>query len=115
EPDYTLLPDYEEVELSCDGKDNNCNGFVDEHLVSEPANQQEGVCAGVNKVCDPVNGGWVEPDYSTLPHYEADETLCDDLDNDCDGVIDEPYGDGGTVVFTDLDGTTDLVKGDVCG
>jgi uncharacterized protein (TIGR03382 family) len=34
--------------------------------------------------------GWV-CDYGT--NYEADETLCDDLDNDCDGDTDEDCGE----------------------
>ncbi len=48
--------------------------------------RQDGVCAGSVQVC--VLGVWVEPDYAALPGYEAAETSCDDLDNDCDGTVD---------------------------
>ena len=58
--------------------------------------------------CDGVNG-WLEPDYSSiLVSYNEVDVLCDNQDNDCDGVIDE----GGVErcrdgVDNDCDGTVD--------
>jgi len=79
----------------CDGLDNDCNGEVDEGWpdLGLSCSVGEGVCesSGVYvcdadpsapAVCDAVAG---------TPQTE----LCDDLDNDCDGEIDEDWPDLG--------------------
>jgi|GEM_PF-1882442 len=53
-------------------------------------------------------------DYSQVTGYEADEVSCDEVDNDCDGVTDEPFTAGGTVTYTDDDGA-EKAKGASCG
>jgi hypothetical protein len=82
-------PFYEAVEMSCDGKDNDCNGIADDGLVKAcPLNA--GVCAGTQVSC--LGGAF--PQCATAVYqahsgaYEAYETLCDGLDNDCDGLVD---------------------------
>ena len=94
EPDYSSVTGFEAVEISCDGEDNDCDGVVDEaaDLTLHLADNQEGVCANSQKVCS--GEGWQEPDYATTigATYEATETLCDGLDNDCDGAVDEDEG-----------------------
>jgi len=83
-PDGSAAEDQAEA---CDGLDNNCDGDTDELVVGAPlASRTEGVCAGSAQVCS--GGSWVEPDYTTLNGYEASETSCDGLDNDCDGSED---------------------------
>ena len=72
----------------CNGLDDDLDGAPDEGLVGPPAAVNVGVCADNRQVCQ-GEAGWQEPDLADTPGYEADETLCDGLDNDCDGVPDE--------------------------
>ena len=110
EPDYTSLPNYEEIELTCDGLDNDCDGEIDEGLSAPDADLTLGVCLGATKVCD-GEAGWVEPDYGTYSDdYQIEEMWCDNLDNDCDGETDELFLEGGLISYTDLSGATGLGK-----
>ncbi len=80
----------------CDGKDNNCNGEDDEGLVGATCSKQRGVCHGTRKTCGGTTG-WTDcatGDYETHAaasnrQYQDQETLCDNVDNDCDGTVDE--------------------------
>jgi hypothetical protein len=72
----------------CDGLDNDCDGSVDNGLPAPPAAGRKGVCAGAVPLCA-GSAGWREPDYAALSNFQAEETICDGLDNDCDGTTDE--------------------------
>jgi len=93
EPNYFAIPSYEEAETKCDGLDNNCDGSADNHLNPVFSDKQKGVCKDSQKLCMGVNG-WQEPDFFNYSEeYERIETLCDGLDNDCNGIIDDGFPD----------------------
>ncbi|NOY91158.1 MAG: hypothetical protein GXP55_08095 [Deltaproteobacteria bacterium] len=74
---------------SCDGLDNDCDGTVDEGLVAPDCTLTVGVCAGSTQPCDGALGfkACTATDYGSS--YQATESMCDGVDNDCNGVIDE--------------------------
>ncbi len=69
------------IEESCDGVDNDCDGMTDEDQGTSPCGL--GICFHTVKscvqgkvvVCDPLEGAALE--------------VCDGVDNDCDGKVDE--------------------------
>ena len=88
---YDGVDEYEAVEISCDGLDNDCDGLVDEELDWK----EMGACKSLG-VCDsPLleveckgESGW-ECHYDSVGEdYQAVEFSCDGLDNDCDGNVD---------------------------
>ncbi|MDP6943816.1 MAG: hypothetical protein QF464_06660, partial [Myxococcota bacterium] len=84
--DYASLPNWEPVETSCDGLDNDCDGLTDS-ADSDLANalglceHQAGVCSGATRTLDLCVGGvWADCDgvqYGGL--YTPDSELA------CDG------------------------------
>ena len=84
----------------CDGLDNDCDGTPDEN---NPGGGQacltglQGICALGTTVCQ--NGGIV-----CNANQQAQQEICDGLDNDCDGTPDEGNPGGGQVCNTGQQG-----------
>jgi putative metal-binding protein len=99
---------------TCNGLDDDCDGTTDEALPPLCPNQL-GVCAGSSQTCGGASGWRACTAASYGASYEVAESVCDSLDNDCDGQVDEPFKAGGTVTLTDLDGTTGHFLNGPCG
>lgn len=93
--DASINPGETEV---CNGVDDDCDGQTDEGFTDE---SRQYICQ---------NNGYVWTNNGSNPNgcgndtnegspYEAIETSCDDIDNDCDGTVDEGC-DGGEAILS---------------
>ncbi len=73
----------------CDGLDNDCDGPVDEEYVSLPTTCGVGACFSTGVTSCPA--GVVEDSCTPGPPLSTDDTTCDSIDDDCDGVNDDDY------------------------
>ncbi|MBM4372537.1 MAG: putative metal-binding motif-containing protein, partial [Deltaproteobacteria bacterium] len=97
----------------CDGKDNNCNGQVDEGYADPDV---DGLASCVDP--DDDNDGVLDDEDcnpSNFNIYPGSVEACDSIDNDCDGKVDEGFPDldedgiaDCTDIDTDGDGDPDL-------
>lgn len=71
----------------CDGKDNDCDGEIDEGL-SRPCSTK---CGNGTQAC-------IQGDWSTCTAPQPTPEICDGKDNDCDGQIDNGAPCNGTCV-----------------
>ena len=95
---YLGVEGYEhEVETSCNGLDDDCDGQTDEDLTSDqgvalgqPCTGR-GACAGLTGavVCPPANLADEHPGALCSANLTDAEETCDGVDEDCDGQTDE--------------------------
>ena len=70
----------------CDGLDNDCDGVLDEAA----GLGEEQVCAtGLPGICAAGRGRCVGGAGNCVPDQQAADEICDEIDNDCDGRVDE--------------------------
>ena len=78
-----------DVDDTCNGLDDDCDGEVDEDYLPESSTCGVGPCANTGTTL--CVGGQVEPLCIPLAG-EAFDWDCDDIDDDCDGEVDEDHG-----------------------
>ncbi len=81
--EYSRVPDFEGIESSCDGVDNNCDGDTDEGLIAQECfiRNEYGKCPGLT-VCTIYEGVSCEG-----PQPMAE--ICNGVDDNCNGSTDE--------------------------
>jgi len=82
-----------EADVTCDGIDDDCDGQTDEDYVAEPTSCGIGACAASGHTSC-VNGKVVDSCTPLKPETE----ICDGIDNDCDGAVDEDFALGAECV-----------------
>ncbi len=87
-------------EILCDQRDNDCDGQVDEDSDRPEAPREGDECSMgtgaclVNSTYQCLDGAGSSPRCALAPLDPLDRELCDNIDNDCDGEVDETFDIG---------------------
>ena len=83
---------------TCNGIDDNCNGTIDENVsnIGQPCTSDVGAAAPGDGVCRTsgtyvCNGANASKCSAVKDLTQVGAELCDGLDNDCDGTVDETF------------------------
>jgi hypothetical protein len=74
----------------CNGLDDDCDGSADEDYTVIPTTCGTGECAGNTGQLECQGGAEIDT-CDPLAGAAADDSLCNGLDDDCDGSVDEDY------------------------
>ena len=92
----------------CDGVDNDCNNEIDDGVLStfyvDNDGDGFGISTGTVEACEAPEGfvpNASDCDDTAIDIYPGNVEVCDGMDNNCDGVIDEGVGD---TYYRDADG-----------
>ena len=115
--------DYEgSLEKTCDNKDNDCDGAVDEDFkfadwdgeaLSVGAPCGTGECKSGNVVCKAMAAQAKGKEMTCSTLIKSASEICDGKDNDCDGPADEDFNWVGLKVGVECDGIGACGKGKV--
>jgi len=110
--DYSIIPDYDGfVEIRCDGKDNNCNGQIDENVKTTYYGDEDrdnyGNATNTTLACSKPAGYMSNSndcnDNNNLIYPGANE-LCNGIDDNCANEITDEIGVCSAVIYyCDLD------------
>jgi hypothetical protein len=112
--DDTSAADYPGADEYCDGADNDCDGAVDEDDALDASTFYQdadgdgyGDPLTTTLACTP-GGGWVADDTDCDDRapatYPGADELCDGIDTDCDGIVDEDEALDAASWYADVDG-----------
>jgi hypothetical protein len=83
------------LDKSCDGVDNDCDGSTDEDFNSKVSLCGQGACANNQGVVACVGGDVVDT-CDPFSGASANDAVCNGIDDDCDGQIDEDFAPSAT-------------------
>ena len=104
EPDYSLIANFEVVEVTCDGLDNDCDGFADGGLETASYfidQDGDGFGAGGSAPiasCQAIDGyanNALDCDDTDEQIFPDAAERCNGRDDNCDGAVDETFPEVG--------------------